>query len=104
MLSSNQQVLLFIDGHAGQGETFLINAICYYLCSQSLIVLTTTTSAFAAQLYPEGRTTHSTYKVYFHHSAIFFIHKIICFLLQIPVNNNNELLKCDISQTVLVQI
>ena len=65
MLSSNQQILIFIDGRAGRGKTFLINALCYYLHSRSLIVLATATSAFAAQLHPGGRTTHSTYKVRF---------------------------------------
>ncbi|OBZ77961.1 ATP-dependent DNA helicase pif1 [Grifola frondosa] len=62
----------FIDGQAGRGKTFLVNAICDKLRSLGHLVLPTVTAAYAAQLYPGGRTTHSTFKV--------------------PVNENNELL------------
>src|SRR6266550_8242594 len=54
---------IFIDGKAGCGKTTLINTICDVLRSQNEIVLATATSAFAAQLYPGGKTTHSTFKV-----------------------------------------
>ncbi len=53
----------FIDGPAGRGKTFLVNALCAHLRSQDHIVLATATSAYAAQLYPGGRTAHSTFKV-----------------------------------------
>ncbi|KAF8141784.1 hypothetical protein EV363DRAFT_1144330, partial [Boletus edulis] len=53
----------FIDGKAGRSKTFLINAVCDKLRSLSRIVLPTTSSAFAAQLYSGGRTTHSMFKV-----------------------------------------
>ncbi|KAI0930671.1 hypothetical protein AcW1_010284 [Taiwanofungus camphoratus] len=53
----------FVDGKAGRGKTFLVNAICYKLRSLGRIVLPTATSAFAAQLYPGGKTAHSTFKV-----------------------------------------
>ncbi|KIM57182.1 hypothetical protein SCLCIDRAFT_29027 [Scleroderma citrinum Foug A] len=64
--------LAFVDGKAGQGKTFLINAICDKVHSLGRIVIPTATAAFAAQLYPGGRTTHSTFKV--------------------PVNDKNEML------------
>ena len=57
------QTLIFIDGKAGRGKTFLINTLCARLRSLGRIVVPTATSAYAAQLYPGGRTTHSAFKV-----------------------------------------
>jgi hypothetical protein len=59
----NKPLCLFIDGKAGRGKTFLVNALCSQARGHEKIVLATATSAFAAQLYPGGRTTHSTFKV-----------------------------------------
>ena len=59
---------IFIDGKAGCGKTMLINTICDVLRSQNQIVLATATSAFMAQLYAGGKTTHSTFKVTIHFS------------------------------------
>lgn len=56
-------LLLFIDGKAGRGKTFLVNAICDRLRGMGKIVVATATSASAAQLYPGGRTAHSAFKV-----------------------------------------
>jgi hypothetical protein len=53
----------FLNGSAGRGKTFVIAAICDYLRSVGGIVLATATSAYAAQAYPGGRTTHSVFKV-----------------------------------------
>ncbi|KAI0356231.1 hypothetical protein OH77DRAFT_1401368 [Trametes cingulata] len=53
----------FVDGKAGRGKTFLVNTICNKLRASGHIVLPTATSAFAAQLYPGGKTTHSVFKV-----------------------------------------
>ncbi|KAJ7847045.1 hypothetical protein B0H13DRAFT_1646251 [Mycena leptocephala] len=53
----------FIDGKAGRGKTTLVNAPCDKLRSIGRIVIPTATAAFAAQLYPGGRTTHSAFKV-----------------------------------------
>ena len=58
-----QPLCLFVDGKAGRGKTFLVNALCDWVRANGKIVLATATSAFAAQLYPGGRTTHSTFKV-----------------------------------------
>ena len=59
----NEPLLMFIDGKAGRGKTFLVNTLCAWVRSTARIVLPTATSAFAAQLYPGGRTTHSTFGV-----------------------------------------
>lgn len=58
-----QPLCIFIDGKAGRGKTFLVNALCSQARGHEKIVLATATSAFAAQLYPGGRTAHSTFKV-----------------------------------------
>jgi hypothetical protein len=60
---NRKPLCLFVDGKAGRGKTFLINTVCDRVRSLRKIVLPTATSAFAAQLYPGGRTTHSTFKV-----------------------------------------
>lgn len=62
-IDRNEPMLAFIDGRAGRGKTFLVNALCDHLRSVGRIVLATATAAHAAQLYPGGRTTHATFKV-----------------------------------------
>ena len=54
---------MFVDGKAGRGKTFLVNTLCAWVRAEGRIALPTATSAFAAQLYPGGRTTHSTFGV-----------------------------------------
>jgi DNA replication protein DnaC len=58
-----QPLRICVDGKAGRGKTFLVNVICDNIRSRGLIVLLTAMAAFAAQLYPGGRTTHSAFKV-----------------------------------------
>ena len=60
---SHKPHVAFIDGPAGRGKAFLVNALCAQLRAEGRIVLATATSGYAAQLYPGGRTTHSTFKV-----------------------------------------
>jgi chromosomal replication initiation ATPase DnaA len=60
---TNDRLLLFLDGKAGVGKTFLINAICNKLRSINVITLPMATSAYAAQLYHGGRTAHLTFKI-----------------------------------------
>ena len=60
---NNEPLLMFIDGKAGHGKTFLVNILRAWVQSIGRIALPTATSAFAAQLYPGGRTTHSTFGV-----------------------------------------
>jgi len=55
---------IFVDGKAGMGKTFIVNAICDKVRSLGRIVLPTAIAAFAAQHYAGGRTTHSAFKVY----------------------------------------
>ena len=62
-VSNNKPLFMFIDGKAGRGKTYLVNALCAWVRSIGRIALPTATSAFAAQLYPGGRTTHSTFGV-----------------------------------------
>lgn len=62
-ISHNESLLVFVDGKAGRGKTFLVNTLCAWVRSVGRIALPTATSAFAAQLYPGGRTTHSTFGV-----------------------------------------
>jgi len=62
-ISNNEPLLLFVDGKAGCGKTFLVNTLCAWVRSIGRITLPTATSAFAAQLYPGGRTAHSTFGV-----------------------------------------
>ena len=63
-ISNNKPLLMFIDGKAGRGKTFLVNILCAWVQSVGRIALPTATSAFAAQLYPGGRMTHSTFGVH----------------------------------------
>ena len=65
-ISNNEPLLVFVDGKAGRGKTFLVNVLCAWVRSVGRIALPTATSAFAAQLYPGGRTTHSTFGVRMH--------------------------------------
>ncbi|KAJ3553472.1 hypothetical protein NM688_g3598 [Phlebia brevispora] len=44
-------------------ERPISSAHCDFLRAKAIIVLATATSAFAAQLYPGGRTAHSTFKI-----------------------------------------
>ena len=60
---NNEPLLMFVDGKAGCGKTFLVNVLCAWVRALGRIVLPTATSAFAAQLYPGGKTTHSTFGV-----------------------------------------
>jgi len=60
---TRQPLAVFVDGKAGRGKTAMITALCDKLRSFGEVVIATATSAFAAQLYPGGRTTHSTFKV-----------------------------------------
>ena len=60
---TEQSHIAFVDGKAGRGKTFLVNAICDKIRSLGRVVIPTATAAFAAQLYPGGRTTHSVFKV-----------------------------------------
>jgi len=63
-VQQSRPLCIFVDGRAGRGKTFLVNALCSAVRGHQKIVLATASSGFAAQLYPGGRTTHSTFKVH----------------------------------------
>ncbi|KAF9525285.1 hypothetical protein CPB83DRAFT_772313 [Crepidotus variabilis] len=60
-VEQGRPLCMFVEGKAG--TTTIINALCDALRASGRIVLPTATSAFAGQLYPGGRTTHSMFKV-----------------------------------------
>lgn len=60
---NREPLCAFVDGKAGRGKTTLVNVICDQVRSMARIAIPTATAAFAAQLYPGGRTTHSAFKV-----------------------------------------
>jgi len=62
-INHEKPLCIFLDGKAGRGKTYLIDAILSYTRGNGKIALATATSAFAALLYPGGRTAHSTFKV-----------------------------------------
>jgi hypothetical protein len=66
----NLPLCLFVDGKAGRGKTMLVNTLCDRVRALGRIVIPTATAAFAAQLYPGGRTTHSAFKVHFSSSML----------------------------------
>jgi hypothetical protein len=74
-MANNEPLMMFIDGKAGRGKTFLVNTLCDWVRGQGHVVLPTATSAFAAQLYAGGRTTHSTFKVSQRKIPLFDINK-----------------------------
>ena len=62
-IDADMPMAVFLDGKAGTGKTHVIRTICSFLRSRQKIVIATATSAFAAQLYDGGRTTHSAFRV-----------------------------------------
>jgi hypothetical protein len=91
-----QSLRLFIDGKAGRGKTFLVNALCSQVRGHGGIVLAMATSGFAAQLYPGGRTTHSTFKVC---DILLICLSIADLNTKIPVNERSKMLESPISPT-----
>ncbi|KAI5435463.1 hypothetical protein KIW84_022047 [Lathyrus oleraceus] len=55
--------VFFIDGPGGTGKTFLYRTLMASLRSRGEIVLATASSGIAATLLPDGRTTHSRFKI-----------------------------------------
>ena len=54
---------LFIDAPGGTGKTYLAKMALSRIRSQRLIALATASSGIASQLLPNGRTSHSTFKI-----------------------------------------
>ena len=95
-MTNDLPLTLFIDGKAGRGKTFLVNTLCDWVRGQGHVVLPTATSAFAAQLYEGGRTTHSIFKVSF--PIMFLSHSNHDRDTQVPVNENDEMLSSHIKE------
>jgi predicted ATPase len=53
----------FLDGKAGRGKTFLVNAICNRLRGQGQIACITGSTALSVTLYERERTSHSMFGI-----------------------------------------
>ena len=62
-LPENRERLLYIDGRAGTGKTYLYNYIISVLRQKNYNVSTSGWTGIAAVLLHGGRTIHSTFKV-----------------------------------------
>ena len=94
---NKEPLLAFIDGKAGRGKTYLINALCDKLRSLGQIVLPTATAAFAAQLYAGGRTTHSMFKVSIIHPKLYSFNSE--HYTKVPMNDKSKMLQSPITLT-----
>jgi len=86
---NNEPLLMFVDGKAGRGKTFLVNVLCAWVRASGRIALPTATSAFAAQLYPGGQTTHLTFGVSLYSFTQVFYLTLTRFLLTNIMNSSN---------------
>src|SRR6266540_4440708 len=59
----NNPNFYFVSGHGGTGKTFLWNTIVSYLRARRKIVLTVASLGVASLLLPNGRTTHSRFRI-----------------------------------------
>ena len=71
---AHDSLLIFVDGQAGTGKTFLVKTLCDKVRSLGLIVLPTATAGYAAQHYNGGRTTHSAFKVSYNDTRSISLH------------------------------
>lgn len=60
---NSMHVSFFIDGPGGTGKTFLYCTILATVRSQQKIALATASSGIAASILPNGKTTHSRFKI-----------------------------------------
>jgi hypothetical protein len=58
-----QTAHFYLQGPGGTGKTFLYKALCYHLRSQGKTVLCVASTGIAALLLPDGRTSHSQFKI-----------------------------------------
>ena len=59
----NKPGFYFVSGYGGTGKTFLWNTIVSYLRARKKIVLAVASSGVASLLLPNGRTSHSRFKI-----------------------------------------
>ena len=62
-INNNLPFTPFITGGAGHKKSFAIETTLDLVRSHGKIAIATATSAFAAQIYPGGKTAHSVFKV-----------------------------------------
>ena len=62
-LDHNSSNVVFCDGRAGTGKTFLYRKILHYVRMQGRIALAVAFSGIAAMLLPRGRTVHSRFRL-----------------------------------------
>jgi len=58
-----QSAHFYLQGPGGTGKTFLYKTLCYHLRSQNKNVLCVASTGIAALLLPDGRTSHSQFKI-----------------------------------------
>jgi hypothetical protein len=58
-----QTAHFYLQGPGGTGKTFLYQTLCHYYRSQGKIVLCVASTGIAALLLPDGRTSHSQFKI-----------------------------------------
>lgn len=62
-LNPDEAKPIFINGKAGRGKTYVVNALINQLRAYLSIVVVTGTTALSALLYERGRTAHSTFGI-----------------------------------------
>lgn len=60
---NNKSGFYFVSGYGGTGKTYLWNTLVSYVRARKKIVLTVASSGVASLLLPNGRTTHSKFKI-----------------------------------------
>lgn len=53
----------FLQGVGGTGKTFLYTTLCHHFRAQDKIVLCVASSGIAAELLPDGQTSHSQFQI-----------------------------------------
>ncbi|TVU09088.1 hypothetical protein EJB05_42528, partial [Eragrostis curvula] len=62
-VTSEKGQVFFVDGPGGTGKTYLYKALIATVCSMGFIAVATATSGIAASIMPDGRTSHSRFKI-----------------------------------------
>jgi hypothetical protein len=55
--------LFFLEGKAGRGKSFVVEALCMKLRAQGKFVLIAGSTALSVRSYPRGRTIHNLFKI-----------------------------------------
>ena len=71
--------VFFIDGPAGRGKTFLVNAVIQQLRGEEDIVVVVGTTALSVTLYDRGRTAHSMFGIPITEVSIYHYYKIFIY-------------------------